>query len=67
MGCPLMIRWYWLSHWQSNSPAPHASQNACPTLFVANLGPTCTEQELIQVFSRSGAIDLYLSGFYKNK
>ncbi|KAJ0099966.1 hypothetical protein Patl1_20337 [Pistacia atlantica] len=24
----------------------------CPTLFVANLGPTCTEQGLIQVFSR---------------
>ncbi|XP_031248191.1 uncharacterized protein LOC116105964 isoform X5 [Pistacia vera] len=24
----------------------------CPTLFVANLRPTCTEQGLIQVFSR---------------
>ncbi|KAL5705642.1 hypothetical protein ACHQM5_023920 [Ranunculus cassubicifolius] len=24
----------------------------CPTLFVANLAPTCSEQELIQVFSR---------------
>ncbi|OWM66283.1 protein couch potato isoform X2 [Punica granatum] len=24
----------------------------CPTLFVANLGPRCTEQELLQVFSR---------------
>ncbi|KAK6924024.1 RNA recognition motif domain [Dillenia turbinata] len=31
----------------SNSSAP-----PCPTLFVANLGPTCSEQELIQVFSR---------------
>uniref|UniRef100_A0A516IJG3 RRM domain-containing protein n=1 Tax=Turnera subulata TaxID=218843 RepID=A0A516IJG3_9ROSI len=34
----------------SNSSAP-----PCPTLFVANLGPNCTEQELIQVFSS----DLY--------
>ncbi|KAI4327423.1 hypothetical protein L6164_019887 [Bauhinia variegata] len=35
----------------SNSRVP---QNAtpCPTLFVANMGPSCTEQELIQVFSR---------------
>lgn len=24
----------------------------CPTLFVANLGPNCSEQELTQVFSR---------------
>ncbi|KAI4385292.1 hypothetical protein MLD38_003336 [Melastoma candidum] len=24
----------------------------CPTLFVANLGPRCTEDELLQVFSR---------------
>ncbi|OVA11254.1 RNA recognition motif domain [Macleaya cordata] len=28
------------------------NSNPCPTLFVANLGPTCTEQELNQVFSR---------------
>jgi hypothetical protein len=26
--------------------------NACPTLFVADLGPTCTEEELVQLFSR---------------
>ncbi|KAK6923070.1 RNA recognition motif domain, partial [Dillenia turbinata] len=39
----------------SNSAAP-----PCPTLFVANLGPTCSEQELIQVFSR-------LPGFLKLK
>ncbi|PWA43848.1 RNA-binding (RRM/RBD/RNP motifs) family protein [Artemisia annua] len=30
-----------------NSSAP-----PCPTIFVANLGPACTEQELSQVFSR---------------
>nr|XP_043607044.1 uncharacterized protein LOC122579028 [Erigeron canadensis] len=30
-----------------NSTAP-----PCPTIFVANLGPTCTDQELTQVFSR---------------
>lgn len=37
-----------------NSLSSCVSQNAppCPTLFVANLGPTCTEQELIQIFSR---------------
>ncbi|XP_020529653.1 uncharacterized protein LOC18445019 isoform X3 [Amborella trichopoda] len=31
---------------------PSANNNACPTLFVANLGPNCTEDELLQVFSR---------------
>ncbi|KAI8024027.1 Eukaryotic translation initiation factor 5B [Camellia lanceoleosa] len=33
-----------------NSSAPHGSQNvtSCPTLFVANLGPSCSEEELIQ-------------------
>ncbi|GMP23914.1 hypothetical protein CsSME_00001353 [Camellia sinensis var. sinensis] len=36
-----------------NSSAPHGLQNVspCPTLFVANLGPSCSEEELIQVFS----------------
>ncbi|CAL5324630.1 U1 small nuclear ribonucleoprotein A-like isoform X3 [Camellia sinensis] len=36
-----------------NSSAPHGPQNVtpCPTLFVANLGPSCSEEELIQVFS----------------
>ncbi|KAE9449685.1 hypothetical protein C3L33_18415, partial [Rhododendron williamsianum] len=29
----------------------NSSATACPTIFVANLGPTCTEEELIQVFS----------------
>ncbi|GFY86575.1 RNA-binding (RRM/RBD/RNP motifs) family protein [Actinidia rufa] len=38
---------------KSNTLAPHVSQNVtpCPTVFVANLGPTCSEEELIQVFS----------------
>ncbi|GJM97628.1 hypothetical protein PR202_ga14566 [Eleusine coracana subsp. coracana] len=37
----------------SKDPSTFASQNnpPCPTLFVANLGPTCAEQELIDVFS----------------
>ncbi|XP_050208306.1 U1 small nuclear ribonucleoprotein A isoform X2 [Mercurialis annua] len=30
----------------------NASAPPCPTLFVANLGPSCTEQELTQVFMR---------------
>jgi hypothetical protein len=35
-------------------PSTFAPQNnpPCPTLFVANLGPACSEQELIDVFSR---------------
>jgi len=34
-------------------PSTFVPQNnpPCPTLFVANLGPTCAEQELIDVFS----------------
>ncbi|XP_042491568.1 RNA-binding protein L isoform X2 [Macadamia integrifolia] len=38
----------------SNSSAPYVPQNTvpCPTLFVANLGPACSEQELTEVFSR---------------
>ncbi|PIA52870.1 hypothetical protein AQUCO_01000622v1 [Aquilegia coerulea] len=37
-----------------NASAPYVPQNStpCPTLFVANLAPTCAEQELIEVFSR---------------
>ncbi|KAG9440404.1 hypothetical protein H6P81_020569 [Aristolochia fimbriata] len=46
----------------SNSLTPYVPQNntPCATLFVANLGPTCTEQELNQIFSRC-------SGFLKLK
>lgn len=50
-----------------NSLASHLPQNntPCPTLFVANLGPTCTEQELVQVFSRCpGFIKLKMQGTY---
>ncbi|XP_068656586.1 RNA-binding protein L isoform X2 [Aristolochia californica] len=38
----------------SNPSTPYVPQNTtpCATLFVANLGPTCTEQELVQFFSR---------------
>lgn len=37
-----------------NKSKPHFPVNTtpCPTLFAANLAPTCAEQELIQVFSR---------------
>lgn len=37
---------------QSTAPTQPASNPPCPTLFVANLGPTCSEEELTQVFSR---------------
>ncbi|XP_065875495.1 RNA-binding protein L [Euphorbia lathyris] len=44
----------------SNSSAP-----PCPTLFVANLGPNCMEQELIQVFSRCpGFLKLKMQSTY---
>ncbi|XP_043714009.1 U1 small nuclear ribonucleoprotein A isoform X2 [Telopea speciosissima] len=38
----------------SYSSAPQVPQNTvpCPTLFVANLGPACSEQELTEAFSR---------------
>ncbi|KAI4308043.1 hypothetical protein L6164_031161 [Bauhinia variegata] len=51
----------------NNFSTPHIPQNAtlCPTLFVANLGPSCTEQELIQVFSRCpGFLKLKLQSTY---
>eukprot|EP00262_Sarcandra_glabra_P013075 TRINITY_DN3538_c1_g1_i1.p1 TRINITY_DN3538_c1_g1~~TRINITY_DN3538_c1_g1_i1.p1 ORF type:complete len:331 (+),score=62.66 TRINITY_DN3538_c1_g1_i1:112-1104(+) len=36
----------------SSTPYVRQSSNPCPTIFVANLGPTCSEKELNQVFSR---------------
>ncbi|KAI7728300.1 hypothetical protein M8C21_017990 [Ambrosia artemisiifolia] len=43
-----------------NSSAP-----PCPTIFVANLGPACTEQELTQVFSRCpGFLKLKIQSTY---
>ncbi|XP_018474720.1 uncharacterized protein LOC108846009 isoform X2 [Raphanus sativus] len=37
----------------------------CPTLFIANLGPNCTEPELVQVFSRCrGFLKLKIQGTY---
>ncbi|KAF8094418.1 hypothetical protein N665_0364s0039 [Sinapis alba] len=37
----------------------------CPTLFIANLGPNCTESELVQVFSRCrGFLKLKIQGTY---
>lgn len=43
-----------------NSTAP-----PCPTIFVANLGPACTEQELTQVFSRCrGYLKLKMQSTY---
>ncbi|CAH8387615.1 unnamed protein product [Eruca vesicaria subsp. sativa] len=37
----------------------------CPTLFIANLGPNCTESELVHVFSRCrGFLKLKIQGTY---
>ncbi|EPS61714.1 hypothetical protein M569_13079, partial [Genlisea aurea] len=41
------------------------SGGPCPTLFVANLGPMCSEEELMQVFSRCrGFLKLKLQSTY---
>lgn len=51
----------------NNSSAPYFPQNVtpCPTLFVANLGPTCSEQELIDIFSRCpGFLKLKMQSTY---
>nr|CAD1827724.1 unnamed protein product [Ananas comosus var. bracteatus] len=39
---------------RKSSPPTFAPQDnpPCPTIFVANLGPTCSQEELAQVFSR---------------
>ncbi|GAB4846960.1 hypothetical protein Ancab_025970 [Ancistrocladus abbreviatus] len=45
----------------------HTPQNnpRCPTIFVANLGSTCTEQELTEVFSRChGFLKLKMQSTY---
>ncbi|KAK4262325.1 hypothetical protein QN277_027899 [Acacia crassicarpa] len=49
----------------NNSSRIPQNVNPCPTLFVANLGPSCTEQELIQVFSRCpGFLKLKMQSTY---
>ncbi|TXG59388.1 hypothetical protein EZV62_013961 [Acer yangbiense] len=49
----------------SSAPCAQKSGTPCPTLFVANLGATCTEQELIQVFSRCpGFLKLKMQSTY---
>lgn len=39
---------------QQHSSPSYIQQNIvpCATLFVANLGPRCTESELMQIFAR---------------
>ncbi|KAK4393273.1 RNA-binding protein, processing factor 2a [Sesamum angolense] len=45
--------------------ATKSSNTPCPTLFVANLGPTCSEEELMQVFSRCrGFLKLKMQSTY---
>ncbi|XP_060192259.1 uncharacterized protein LOC132621828 isoform X2 [Lycium barbarum] len=48
-----------------NQAASKTAADPCPTLFVANLGQSCTEQELIQVFSRCrGFLKLKMQSTY---
>ncbi|XVE87083.1 hypothetical protein DITRI_Ditri18aG0087900 [Diplodiscus trichospermus] len=49
----------------SESTATKSSSTPCPTLFVANLGANCTEEELIQLFSRCpGFLKLKMQSTY---
>lgn len=48
---------------QNNSTYTPQSNPPCPTLFVANLGPKCSEQELAQVFSRLQVTYIHLCLF----
>ncbi|XP_010315981.1 eukaryotic translation initiation factor 3 subunit G isoform X3 [Solanum lycopersicum] len=48
-----------------NQAASKKAADPCPTLFIANLGQSCTEQELIQVFSRfRGFLKLKMQSTY---
>ncbi|XP_049358284.1 uncharacterized protein LOC125822866 isoform X4 [Solanum verrucosum] len=48
-----------------NQAASKTAAEPCPTLFIANLGQSCTEQELIQVFSRfRGFLKLKMQSTY---
>ncbi|KAG5404623.1 hypothetical protein IGI04_010742 [Brassica rapa subsp. trilocularis] len=48
-----------------SSPKSNNAAEPCPTLFIANLGPNCTESELVQVFSRCrGFLKLKIQGTY---
>ncbi|CAN4082947.1 unnamed protein product [Withania somnifera] len=48
-----------------NQAASKTTAEPCPTLFVANLGQSCNEQELIQVFSRCrGFLKLKMQSTY---
>ncbi|XP_073154788.1 uncharacterized protein [Henckelia pumila] len=45
--------------------AAKSNNTPCPTLFVANLGPTCSEEELMHVFSRCrGFLKLKMQSTY---
>ncbi|XVF61218.1 hypothetical protein PTKIN_Ptkin08bG0112500 [Pterospermum kingtungense] len=49
----------------AESTAMKSTTTPCPTLFVANLGANCTEEELIQVFSRCpGFLKLKMQSTY---
>ncbi|KAK9039664.1 hypothetical protein V6N11_014859 [Hibiscus sabdariffa] len=49
----------------AESAAMKSTASPCPTLFVANLGASCTEEELIQVFSRCpGFLKLKIQSTY---
>ncbi|GER51355.1 RNA binding protein [Striga asiatica] len=57
------------SFWNDGGSANKASTKSngipCPTLFVANLGPTCSEEELMQAFSRCrGFLKLKMQSTY---
>ncbi|KAL6512864.1 hypothetical protein OROHE_019654 [Orobanche hederae] len=49
----------------SNGISTKSTGTPCPTVFVANLGPTCSEEELMQAFSRCrGFLKLKMQSTY---
>ncbi|KAK6128694.1 hypothetical protein DH2020_037544 [Rehmannia glutinosa] len=57
--------WSYLAHTRAWSVQYLKTGTPCPTIFVANLGPTSSEEELMQVFSRCrGFLKLKMQSTY---
>lgn len=55
------------SAWTGGAPAAGGGQNGpCSTLFVANLGHSCTEAQLTDIFQRFVRLTLYELAMYRN-
>ncbi|CAA0814342.1 Nicotinate phosphoribosyltransferase 2, partial [Striga hermonthica] len=64
IGCP-STQSFWNDGGSANKASTKSNGIPCPTLFVANLGPTCSEEELMQAFSRCrGFLKLKMQSTY---